>query len=202
MIVPIPWTQREFTFDLPLRAFPTVLERLRGTPARAIELVEALPEEVLSRRVNGKWSVKEHLGHLVDLEALDEERLREFQRGVAVLSAADISNRATEAANHRETPIADLVKRLHVGRIALVQQLEDLTADEVAMIAIHPRLRKPMRLMDWACFVAEHDDHHLAWARRTIRDFAGFNPQRLTGKGGDPVLSHGTSSFADGERLV
>jgi hypothetical protein len=28
--------------------------------------------------------------------------------------------------------------------------------------ALHPRLNVPMRVLDWAYFIAEHDDHHLA----------------------------------------
>jgi len=28
--------------------------------------------------------------------------------------------------------------------------------------ALHPRLGTPLRLIDHALFVAEHDDHHLA----------------------------------------
>ncbi len=162
MIDLIPWTQREFVFDQPVGTFPAVVERLRGTPARAAELVVGLPEEVLGNRVNEKWSVKEHLGHLVDLEALDEKRLREFQNRVAVLSPADIGNQTTEHANHRATPIAELLGRLRAGRIALVQKLEELTDDEVAVIAVHPRLKKQMRIVDW----------DLAWVTRSIREMS------------------------------
>jgi hypothetical protein len=80
VIEPIPWTSREFTFDLPVGAFP----------ARAAELVCGVPEKMLSHRMHGKWSVKEHLGHLVDLEELDQKRLREYLSCAAVLSPADI----------------------------------------------------------------------------------------------------------------
>jgi hypothetical protein len=34
-----------------------------------------------------------------------------------------------------------------------------------APLARHPRLGTPMRLIDLAYFVAEHDDHHLARLR-------------------------------------
>ena len=170
MIEPIPWTRREFRFDQPVGVFPAILERLRGTPARATELVAGVREGELSNRVNGKWSAKEHLGHLVDLQALDEERVREFQDRVAILSPTDIGNRATEDANHRQTPIAEILRRMRSGRAALVHKLEHLSNDEVALAAIHPRLQKSLRLVDWAYFVAEHDDHHLAHARKTIRE--------------------------------
>ena len=173
MIEPIPWTSREFTFDLPVGAFPAVLERLHGTPARAAALVSDVPEKMLSHRVHGKWSVKEHLGHLVDLEELDQKRLREYLSCAAVLSPADIGNRSTESANHRQNAIQEILRSMRDGRHLLLETLERLTTEEITVTAIHPRLHKPMRLIDWAYFVAEHDDHHLAHARRTIREQIG-----------------------------
>src|SRR5256885_14345385 len=112
MIEPSPWTERKFTFDQPLGAFPAIVGRLRGTPVRAADLVERVPDEVLSNRLDGKWAVKEHLGHLVDLEQLDEKRLHEFRKRVPVLSPADSANRTTEEQNHRQTPVAEIVKRM------------------------------------------------------------------------------------------
>jgi uncharacterized damage-inducible protein DinB len=169
MIPQSAWLDRKFAFDLAIGAFPPLLERLRGTPPRAKELVTGLPEHTLATRVNDRWSVKEHLGHLVDLEPLDNRRLNEFLDGADVLSAADIENRATEIADHRSIPIAEIIRRLTAGREALVGRLEELTEEQVGIVAIHPRLQQSMRLVDWVHFVAEHDDHHLAQARRAIR---------------------------------
>src|SRR5215472_15558852 len=183
MIQPIPWTHREFTFDQPIGVFPAVLERLRGTPPRASALVTGVSEEILGTRVNEKWSVKEHLGHLVDLHALDETRLREFQNRVPVLSKADMSNSATEHGNHRETPVAEILEKMRIGRNALVHQLEVMTEEDVAVAAMHPRLHKSMRLLDWAYFVAEHDDHHLAHVARAIRELTSRPQAHRSGEG-------------------
>lgn len=163
-----PWVKREFSFDLPIDAFPALLERLRGTPARAKELIAGISEDKLSTRSNGKWSVKDHLGHLVDLQPLDEQRLHEFLVRAPVLTAADISNRATEHGSHRQTPVTQILTQLRAGREELVRKLEALTAEEAGVSAVHPRLQKRMRVLDWVYFVAEHDDHHLAKARREI----------------------------------
>ena len=168
MVPQTAWLDRKFTFDLPIGTFPALLERLRGTPVRAKELVTGLPEPILATRVNDKWSAKEHLGHLVDLEPLDDRRLSEFLNHAGVLLAADMKNRATEIADHRSVPIAEIIRRLTAGREALACRLEEVKEDQVGIAAIHPRLQKPMRLLDWVYFVAEHDDHHLAQARRSI----------------------------------
>jgi len=173
MVPQTAWLDRKFIFDVPTGIFPPLLERLRGTPARAKDLVAGLREPVLEARVNDKWSVKEHLGHLVDLEQLDDRRLGEFLNHAKVLSAADMENRATEVADHRSVPIAEIIRRLTAGRDALARRLEGLKEDQVGVVAIHPRLQKPMRLVDWVYFVAEHDDHHLAQVRRAITTLLG-----------------------------
>ena len=43
-----------------------------------------------------------------------------------------------------------------------VARFEEMTAEEAGRSAIHPRLNKPMRVVDLAHFTADHDDHHLA----------------------------------------
>jgi hypothetical protein len=168
MITPMRWFDRSFTFDLPLGVFPSVLERLRGTPARAAELVAGVPAQVLTRRTDGKWSVQEHIAHLSDLGALDDKRLTDYLAGASDLSPADLQNRATETADHNRQPIAAVLERLRAGRMDLVRRMDALTEEQIGHTAIHPRLKQPMRLMDWAIFVAEHDDHHLAHVHQAL----------------------------------
>jgi hypothetical protein len=39
---------------------------------------------------------------------------------------------------------------------------EKIDDDAFLKSSFHPRLKKPMRIVDLFLFVAEHDDHHLA----------------------------------------
>jgi hypothetical protein len=172
MMKPAAWTARSFSFDRPPDTFPEVLERLRGTPARAAELVSGFSEETLARGPAGKWSAKEHIGHLTDLVSLEERRLEEFLSGADVLSLADMTNRATEAADHNRTPIAKILSNFRRHRLSWVNRLEALPESDVSRTALHPRLQQPMRLLDWAYFIAEHDDHHLAAARYVLATHA------------------------------
>ena len=169
----VPWLERRWSFDLPVGAFPAVLERLIGTPLRAAALVAGVPEVMLQTRRSHGWSVKEHLGHLSDLIELDMRRLDELISGATVLSAADSSNARTEEAGHRKAPIADLLRALSENRQRLTLRLEKLTEPEVGATAHHPRLGVPLRVIDWAQFVADHDDHHLAAARIVLRSVTG-----------------------------
>jgi hypothetical protein len=169
MIRLIPWIERQWVFNLPIRAFPSVLERLRGTPARAADLVAEASDANLSLRPGGKWSVKDHLGHLNDLHALDVQRVNEFIARADALSAADMSNTRTEDARHIAAPISGILSTFSRDRRDLIAMLEPMSESDVAVGAIHPRLRTRIRLIDWAQFVAEHDDHHLAAAREALR---------------------------------
>ena len=168
MIEQVAWLDRKFAFDQQVGVFPVLLERLRGTCMRAKELALHYPEAMLAARLADKWSVKEHIGHLTDLERLDNQRLHEFLNRVGVLSAADMENRRTENGGHRSNPIANIIAKLERGRTPFIGRLEALTENEVAIVAVHPRLQKPIRLLDWVYFLAEHDDHHLALARGVL----------------------------------
>lgn len=168
MIVQTAWLDRQFDFNHPIGIFPSLVERLRGTPVRAKELVAGISETVLGTRVRSKWSAKEHLGQLIDLQPMDERRLSEFLDGAGILSAADVDNRATESADHRSVLIAEIIRRLRVGRKGLIRRLEALTEIELNRNALHPRLQTPMWLLGRLYFLAEHDDLHVALARSAI----------------------------------
>jgi hypothetical protein len=111
---------------------------------------------------------------LDDLHQLDARRLDEFTARAEVLSAADPSNRQTDAADHRSTPVKEIIARFRRHRQVLVQRMADLSDGEIAATSVHPRLRRTLRLIDWAQFVADHDDHHLVRAREVLR--AGGGP--------------------------
>lgn len=159
------WVERQFDFSLPVGVFPCVLERLRGTPARVEELARGLAPELLTERRGEKWSAQEHVGHLYDLDELHEGRLEDYERGLEVLRAADMTNRKTEEAEHNSARLEDLLARFRGARASFVRRLETMTEEEVGRAALHPRLGKQMRVIDLALFVAEHDDHHLASMR-------------------------------------
>jgi hypothetical protein len=45
----------------------------------------------------------------------------------------------------------------------LANRIANIEPASVSRTMLHPRLKKPMRLVDHLYFAAEHDDHHLAW---------------------------------------
>ena len=164
------WTARTFDHKLPPELFPALLERFRGTPARVHELLQSGPTRTLTAKPNGKWSIQEHLGHLFDLEELGERRLVDYQNKATVLTAADMSNRKTDEAHHNEARLWELEDNFREARAALVEKLAALPKDVIAHVAQHPRLQRPMNVVEWMFFMCEHDDHHLAAMRAQMTE--------------------------------
>jgi hypothetical protein len=162
------WTERTFSFDFPEGWLPNILERLRGTPARINELTVLLSDEDASFTPHGKWSIKEHMGHLSDLDDLQEARIDDFIARKKMLRAADMANTKTVEANHNAKSVQQLFLNFVNKRKHLVARLEKLDDETQRFNAMHPRLNIPMRPVDAAFFTAEHDDHHLADIRVII----------------------------------
>ena len=77
MIQQTPWFERTFNFDFPVTHFPVIFSRLEGTLFRLQAILMNADDEHCSYNVDG-WSVKEHLGHLYDLEELWWKRMQDF----------------------------------------------------------------------------------------------------------------------------
>jgi uncharacterized damage-inducible protein DinB len=164
------WFERRFSFEhLSAQDAAFLVERLRGAPARVEDKLRDLPRALLTRRDGEAWSIQEHVGHLVDLDALHAARLDDYLAGASVLRAADLQNRKTYEARHNERPLSELVQAFRRERGRFVERLAAWNPQSLDVSAIHPRLQQPMRLVDMLYFVAEHDDHHLAWMTELAR---------------------------------
>jgi DinB superfamily len=167
----IKWIERSFSFNYPVELYPEIIERVRGASARLDEYLNSAPAEILTRREDGHWSIQENAAHLFDLDALTLERIEQYVAGVDVLHAADITNKATSAANYNSVSAAEIARRFRERRNEVVTRLESLDAEMFARSAIHPRLNIPLRLVDFVFFEAEHDDYHLARINELLKLF-------------------------------
>lgn len=162
------WFKREFPAIGDNGILPSIIERLSGTPARAEEITGKLQPALLIWKPGNKWTIKEEIGHLSDLEPLWLGRLDDLTGGLAELRAADLTNQKTHTAGHDATEIKQLLQRFREQRERLVHQLIHLEDEQLLHSSLHPRLKTSMRIIDLAYFVAEHDDHHLACIREII----------------------------------
>jgi len=156
-----PWVDRRFDFSLPADAFPVQLARLAAGPDLVDTVLVGVPHAAMGRRVDGAWSILDHVGHLADLDDLLVGRIADFRDGRPELRAADMSNRRTEEARHDRRPAEEVLDRFRETREGTIALLRTITPEEVELRARHPRLDVEVRPIDMVEFFAEHDAHHL-----------------------------------------
>lgn len=164
----IEWFNRKFALIEDNGILPPIMERLAGTPIRLEEITRYSEESRLTMKEGEKWSIKEEVGHLADLEPLWLGRLEDLINGLPEMRVTDLTNRQTFMASHNATALEILLQRFREQRMLFVIRLKHLTDKQLTYTALHPRLKTPMRIIDLTYFVAEHDDHHLARIREIL----------------------------------
>jgi len=162
------WFDKKFTFQHSQDEYEVILAELSANPDKISKLVSTLPEEILSKRIDGKWSIKENVGHLIDLEELHIGRIDDFIEGKEKLRPADLNNKKTDEANHNSENISELLIQLKNVRENFVKRLKELDEKVLSKSSVHPRLNQQMRPIDMAQFVLEHDEHHIETIREII----------------------------------
>ena len=158
----VKWFERSFNFSGDDNIFPAIRSRLTGTPIRLDHFIQPLEGAILELKPAGAWSIKEHIGHLADIESLWQGRMVDILSGSDYMRDADLENTKTHKANHNATDLTDLLENFREERRKTMVSLKLLRQADIYKASRHPRLDTPMRVMDLFHFVAEHDDHHLA----------------------------------------
>ncbi|HEY4325459.1 MAG TPA: DinB family protein [Mucilaginibacter sp.] len=155
------WFDRTFPVIEDNGLLPGIIERLEGTPARLTEKISRLWEDLNSGLPDDKWSIKKEIGHLTDLEPLWYERLCQIASNTPDMKVADLTNRKTHESPHDAKTFNELIAAFKEERKKLVNKLRSLQEEDLNKSSKHPRLGTPMKVIDLAWFVAEHDDHHM-----------------------------------------
>ena len=172
MVTRTKWIDRRFNFDFPVSDFPFLIERLRGTPDRIEAIVSRLSKDILTKKPDHGWTVQEQIGHLIQVEALHDARLDDYDAGVETLRAADMKNVRTTQADFNAETVEWVLGELRRVRTAFLARLEPMDEAAVSRVAQHPRLDVPMRVCDMALFAAEHDDYHFAVITGLVRELS------------------------------
>lgn len=155
------WTAHRFNLDIHPGWSHNILTRVTDTVVRLRHHCDHMSEAELTLKPDGGWSIKEHIGHLIDLEELHHKRLVEFSELRQELSGADMLNIKTEKADHNSSSMQNLLNEFNESRVEFLETFRLLPKNSLEHLAMHPRLKVPMKPVDLLFFVAEHDDHHL-----------------------------------------
>jgi len=161
----IPWFEREFKFGQPPGMLPFFLERLSFTALRMEHKVRSVPDEILSRQLNNKWSVKQHIGHLAEVDEVALKRIHEMVSQVPTLSPAVFEPRG----DYNSMPVHEVIEIFQTNRLENLSLYNNLSEVDLQKTSVHPRLKVRMNPVDLAMFDAEHDDHHLVKIREIIQ---------------------------------
>lgn len=153
----IQWFEREFKFGLPPGMLPFFLERLSYTSIRMEHKVEGISDKRLSEKLDGKWSVKQNIGHLAEVDEIAMKRIDEMLSGKPMMSPAVFEPKK----DYNSMSIADVIELFKESRAANLEVYHRLAEADLAKTSLHPRLKVMMNPVDLAMFDAEHDDHHL-----------------------------------------
>jgi hypothetical protein len=162
---PLKWLDRQFASGLPVGMLPFFLERLEGTIARLEHKTAEISEENLSEKVNGKWSVKQNIGHLAEMDEISIKRVDEIITGVTPMSSAI----AELKHDYNVLPIYEVLKFFKERRTLKLKKFKSLNENDLQRSSLHPRLKVIMNPVDLASFTADHDDHHLVTINNLLK---------------------------------
>jgi hypothetical protein len=152
----MPWFERNLKFGYPKEMLPFFLERLEGTIIRIEQKVKGVDDKILSQKFNGKWSIKENIGHLAEVDEVANKRIDEMAKGATIMSPA-----VFEPQDYSSWPIEKIIALFRKNRLSNIKKYNNIKEDDLLKASQHPRLKVMMTPVDLAWFDAEHDDHHL-----------------------------------------
>jgi hypothetical protein len=158
----LDWFDRQFQ----IRLYGTDVALLSRAPgwhnSQAGKKIAGASEAVLTWQPEGRWSIKQHTGHLAEVDVIALRRIAEIVAGTSSMSAAVFE--LTQDFN--EQPVAHLIAHFRTHRVDNLKVYESLTETDCLKFSMHPRLKVPMTPVDLAFFEAEYDDHTLSESRK------------------------------------
>jgi len=143
----------------------SVLEEQRDVFRRFAAAVPADRER--HRYAEGKWSIREVAGHIVDAERVFGYRAFAISRGERAPLPSFDENDYVRESGYEDVPLGDVVDELVVVRDANLAVLRRLPADALGRLGTASG--KPVSVRALAFIMAGHPRHHLEILRERYR---------------------------------
>ncbi len=157
---PVLWTEWEFNFPTEISEKEALLHHLASFPSQCSINLESIPHEKFTLRRDNKWSIQEHLGHLLDLDDLPSRRIVEILAGNEVLTPADMENKSTWSNDYNSQNMYEICEKFMQKRRDLVELFNSVPENKWLDSAFHERLNRHMSILDLAYFQGQHDHYH------------------------------------------
>ena len=141
-----------------------VVELLRAQLGETLALLRGIPEERAAHRyAEGKWSIKEVVGHMSDAERIFAYRALRFARGDDTPLASFDENAFVRRASFDHRTLASLASELEAVRHATIALYDTMTETEAVRTGIASEVQVTPRAL--AYIIAGHERHHVAILR-------------------------------------
>jgi uncharacterized damage-inducible protein DinB len=124
-------------------------------------LLNGVGEDLAEIKPEGKWSIKEHVGHLLTIESLWIARLDDFAMGKATLRPWNGTNADTDAGEFNKQRLAKIFEDFESIRTAHVKMIEFYLPKQDDLSSFHEGKQIKMTLRDHLEVMANHDLQHI-----------------------------------------
>jgi hypothetical protein len=137
-----------------------IIDELAAQPTKLQDIFTAMPEEKGEfRYAEGKWSIKELLGHLIDGERMFAYRTFRISRGDETPIEGFEQDGYIENAHSNDRSFADLLDEFSLLRRANMIFVKNLTDDAWLRIGTANNVKISVRALVY--IMAGHIEHHL-----------------------------------------
>ena len=158
------------TFYLEPVAVPVILDQLARTPDWLDALIEGVSDAQAAQSVDGlegAWSLREAIGHVLDTQALIAQRVDLFMQ----FESPDLNAKAmwneVESAN---LPVREMALKFRQSRAAMLTQLHAATPAHWTRTGRHTEFG-PVTLQQQCGYFAKHEQWHMAQMTRLRRAY-------------------------------
>jgi len=136
-----------------------IIDVLGAQPTRLQDILTAMPEEKgVFRYAEGKWSIKELLGHLIDGERMFAYRTFRISRGDETPIEGFEQDGYIENAHSNDRSFADLLEEFSLLRRANMIFFKNLTDDAWLRVGTANKVKVSVRALVY--IMAGHIEHH------------------------------------------
>lgn len=137
-----------------------IVDTLEKDRSEFLDILKAIPDEKASYRyADGKWSIRELLGHVIDAERVFTYRALRFSRGDQTELASFDQDVFVRGGEFESRTLADLVREFDHVRAATLDLFRTMSDAAILRSGIASSNRVSARALAW--IAAGHARHHM-----------------------------------------
>ena len=151
-----------------IEAGPSLIaDAVAGCDARALDFQPA----------RGKWSIREIVAHLADVDVLYGYRLRQMIADKNPVIAPIDQDDWARSLHYRDSDVAECLAAYRASRRLNVRLLRRLRVEDLGRGAFHPELKRNVTIEELMGMMLTHDPNHRGQIERLKQAFASGETQ-------------------------